>query len=442
MANIAGSIWLTNAFGGGVVKSFSATRFAVETVDTRERAIAAVKKNPLALFTDFQWFLFKAQNTVYFTAYSKTIFDRESLGNLVGNMVTLAPQLTHGFVGARPGRPFAKHMLNAITSIEEIDEFAGYPDKWLEPGLEVFAEKDLPLFRVKAAVRRNGPDDQGRASIIMVRSSHALMEGSDSALLSRSQNSSHAAMPSQSHKVPLTDRVTYAFIAALTAPLHLVAAHVLSPEKQEMGFRSLTLDRAQIRRVSGKLNVSQRALMFGAVMFALNNDGKGLGNKLIKSIYTSLDAERHDVDDDFFRVRSINADFEVTHDLAAFIQHVHARITEVEGKDTSKMQFILNATFKTHRLLCRLFPFLYGPRFFRFNGNYDIVLTLVPPHRMYGKLTESMMEPVYCGSYHAGSNLCTFVPAREHVTFNFCMRTIHLPQAERIAVLLDELDGE
>jgi hypothetical protein len=62
---------------------------------------------------------------VFFTAFSKTSFDKQGLTNLVADMVNLAPQLTHGFVGARPGQPFPQHLLDAITSLEVVDEFDG-----------------------------------------------------------------------------------------------------------------------------------------------------------------------------------------------------------------------------------------------------------------------------------------------------------------------------
>lgn len=424
------------------MKGFSATSFAADTGEMQARAMAAIKKNPQALFTDFQWFLYKSRNTVYFTAYSEKQFNREELLELAGNMVTLAPQLTHGFVGAKPGQPLAKHVLEAVTSLDEVDDFDGYPDKWLEPGLEVFDHKDLPLFRMKAIVRRDGPDSEGRAAMLIVRSSHALMEGSDSALLSRSMNSGHGTMSSTTNKVPFKQRLSYALIAAFAAPFHMVMAHLMSPPQQEMGFKSLKFDRAQIRRVSNKLGVNQRALMFGLVMHSLNRGGKGFSEEQIKSVYTTLDTDRRDADDDFFRVRTINAEFDVKPDLKDFIAHIDERVTEVESKDTTQMQFVLNATFKTHRFLCKIFPFLYGDRFFRYNGGYDIVLTLVPPHRMYGNLTAGLMEPVYCGSYHPGTNLCTFVPARKHVTFNFSMPKNHLEPADEIQSLLDALDVE
>lgn len=423
------------------MKSLSAAALAGAPTEALEHAANIVRKNPQALFTDFQWFLYKAQNTVYFTSFSEKTFDKESLVTLVANMVTLAPQLTHGFEGARPGQPLPKHQLDAITEIRTVDDFDGYPDCWLTPGLELFDQKDMPLFRVRAVVRRDGPDAEGRASMIMVQSSHALMEGSDSALLTRSQNSSHGAMSNKKSRVSLKQRLTYAGIAALTAPIHITMANLLSPKKKEMCFKSLTFKRATLRRVANRLGVRQRSLMFGIVMHALNRGGEGLSPKEIRTTYTTLDSDRHDADDDFFRVRAINANFGVQDDLVDFIRGIDERIGEVESRDTTHMQFVLNATFRTHRFISRFLPFLYSRRFFRFDGGYHVVLTMVPPHRIYGNLTHGMSEPIYCGSYHPGSNLCTFVPGREFVTFNFSLRAEHLAQVDKVEGLLAGLDA-
>src|SRR5690606_31033269 len=130
------------------LKSFSSTSFANDHTQMLEMALAAVNKHPQALFTDFQWFLYEGRDTVFFTAPSKMTFTKESIGNLVADMVALAPQLTHGFVGAKPGQPFPKHMLDAITDVREVDSFEGYPDKWLSKSVDIFDRDDLPLFRV------------------------------------------------------------------------------------------------------------------------------------------------------------------------------------------------------------------------------------------------------------------------------------------------------
>src|SRR5687767_9306940 len=189
------------------MKSFSSASFAGDYTEQLQRALAAVNEDPQALFSDFQWFLFEAKDAVYFTAFSKLALNREELYRIVAEMVALAPQLTHGFVGARPGEPFPQHLLDAITKVTMVDDFEGYPDKVLGRSIDIYGQDDLPLFRVEAVVRRGGPDELGRASLVQVRASHALLEGSDSALLTRSSSAAHGVMSDKRNKVGMLSRV-------------------------------------------------------------------------------------------------------------------------------------------------------------------------------------------------------------------------------------------
>ena len=125
------------------MKSFSSTSFATDHAEVLDLAQAAVSTHPQALFTDFQWFLFAGRDTVFYSAFSGRTFDKDTLTNLVAEMVSLAPQLTHGFVGARPGLPFAKHLLDAITSVEYVDEFEGYPDRLITRSTDLFERDDI-----------------------------------------------------------------------------------------------------------------------------------------------------------------------------------------------------------------------------------------------------------------------------------------------------------
>eukprot|EP00611_Tribonema_gayanum_P007291 TRINITY_DN16646_c0_g1_i1.p2 TRINITY_DN16646_c0_g1~~TRINITY_DN16646_c0_g1_i1.p2 ORF type:complete len:114 (-),score=19.27 TRINITY_DN16646_c0_g1_i1:194-535(-) len=83
------------------MKSFSSSSFANDHAEVLDLALAAVNKHPQALFTDFQWFLYEARDTVFFTAASKSHFDKETLGNLVADMVALAPTKPWLSCGAR-----------------------------------------------------------------------------------------------------------------------------------------------------------------------------------------------------------------------------------------------------------------------------------------------------------------------------------------------------
>ena len=424
------------------MKSFSSSSFAGEHSDALALARAAVENNPQALFTDFQWFLYKGKDTVFFTAFSTRSYDKDALGNMVAEMIALAPQLTHGFVGAQPGQPFPKHMLDAITSVEMVDEFDGYPDKWLSKSSDIFEREDLPLFRVMAAVRRNGPDADGRAAILQVRSSHALLEGSDSALLTRSASASHGVQSDKTNKLPFGDRLKSALRGGLTTLIYLVLANVLAPGEKPWGFRTLAIERHRLRRLANKLGVRQRSLMFALVTHALNGEGaeKHMSKKVIGANYTMLDTKRNNTDDDFFRVRALEAKFTVMEDFVDYVRAVDNTVAGIEQKDITSFQVVINSMFKAMRAVNRVLPFLPNRRFWRFNAGTHIVLTLVPPHRTYGPMTHGMVEPLYCGAWHTEVNICTFCPGRQFVTLNFSMEQRHLANVDKVMALLEEIE--
>jgi len=424
------------------MKSFSSSSFAGQHADALQRVHAEAQRHPQALFSDFQWFLYEGRDTVFFTAFSSQSYDRETLANMVAEMVALAPQLTHGFVGAQPGQPFPKHLLDAIISVETVETLDGYPDKWLGKSGDIFERRDLPLFRVMAAVRRDGPDAAGRASVIQVRSSHAVLEGSDSALLTRSQLAGHGVQSDAANKLAWSARLASALRGGGTALLYLLAAWVLAPPARPWGFRTLALDRHRLRRLANKLGVRQRSLLFALVTHALNGEGaaKHMSRKVIGAAYTMLDTRRNNADDDFFRVRALEAKFTVMADFVDYVRAVDDTVAGIEQKDITSFQVVILSMFKALRRINRLLPFLPGRRFWRFNGGLHIVLTLVPPHRTYGPLTHGIVEPIYCGAWHPEANICTFCPGRDYITLNFSLEQRHLPNVDKILALLEETE--
>jgi hypothetical protein len=421
------------------MKSFSSSSFAGGNTEVLDLAFAAVQKDPQALFTDFQWFLYTGKDTIFFTAFSKAPFDREQLKSLAAQVVGLAPQLTHGFIGARPGQPLTDTQLDAITSVETVDSFDGYPDKWLGQSADIFDHPDLPLFRFMAATRAGGPDEQGRASIIQVRAAHCVLEGSDSALLSRSQSAGHGIQSNKANKVPFGVRFKGALQAGLGAAIHLFFAHVLSPPGKPTVFKTLALPRDRMRRLANALGVRQRSLYFAVVTFALHSDkDRRFNEHVVTAAYTMLDNRRNASDDDFFRVRTLMAKFPYKPDFIEYVRGVDQAVSDIENKDITSFQVRVLALFTMHRRLHKLFPFLYGARFC---GRGDAVLTLVPPHRTFGPVTQWMMEPIYCGAYHPAANICTFCPGREFMTLNFTMEQRHIDMVGRIEPLVAEIEA-
>ncbi|HEY0918907.1 hypothetical protein [Devosia sp.] len=424
------------------MRNFSPSSFNNHHEDMVARARAAVAGDPQALFTDFQWFLFTGRDTIFFTAFSAHRFDKAQLKGFVAQMVELAPQLTLGFAGARPGEALTDAQIEAVTSAEDVDSLEGYPERWLSESADIFAHPDLPLFRVMVANRSAGPDAGGRASVVQVRAAHALLEGSDSALMMRSQLAAHGIMSDKSRKVALGKRARGAWGGLLIAIPHLLFAHLLSPPARQTHFRTLALPRARLRRLATKFGVGQRAMYFALVTFALFREAGRRRNKdAVAVYYTVLDTERHAADDDFFRVRTLNARFPVHDDFAAYVRGVDEAMREVEKRDTHRVQMAVNAMFSTHRALHRLFPWLYGPRFWRFQGRSDIVLTMVPPHYAMGPLTEWTMEPVYVGAFHPSSNICTFCPGREFMTISFALGKAGTDKIDEIVQLIADAEA-
>jgi hypothetical protein len=69
------------------------------------------------------------------------------------------------YVGARPGQPFPKHVLDAITHVEEVDEFDGYPDKWIgEVARHLRAQGPAAVPRHRPWCVAAAPTPMGRAS--------------------------------------------------------------------------------------------------------------------------------------------------------------------------------------------------------------------------------------------------------------------------------------
>jgi hypothetical protein len=425
------------------MKSFSSSSFASDNAVALEFAADAVKDNPYALFTDFQWFLLTGRDTVFFTAFSKSRFDETMLQDLVAKMVALAPQLTHGFKGAKPGYPFPQRILEEITSVEDVDSFDGYPDKWLSNSQDVFQRPDLPLFRVMVANLKNGPDAEGRMSILQVRSAHCLMEGSDAALLTRSQTANHGIQSDKDSRVGWFQRFKGAWRGYMMAWVYGLAGNLMNAPERKLFFKTLAIPRQRVRALATRLGVRQRSLYFALVTFALHSEkDRRVKEKFITAAYTMLDTKRTASDDDFFRVRALEAKFPFNVDFVSYAKAVDAEMSASESKDITKFQLTILAMMRALRSVSRRFPWMVNDKVWRMQGAIgDGVLTLVPPHRTMGPLTDWMIEPIYCGAFHQSTNISTFCPGREFMTISFVVEERHLENVDRIEKLLADMEA-
>ena len=101
----------------------------------------------------------------------------------------------------------------------------------------------------------------------------------------------------------------------------------------------------------------------------------------------------------------------------------------IENKDITKFQLTILTMMAALRRLSRSLPWMVNDKVWRLQGaTADMVLTLVPPHRTMGPLTEWLVEPIYCGAFHQSTNICTFCPGRDFMTLNFVVEERHLPK--------------
>lgn len=393
-------------------------------------------------FTDNQWYCHLARQTVFFSAYSIENFGDVQAVALARNITKLAPYLLSSFERNNPGAPLSDQVLKDIISIEQVKDLADYPDKWSMVGSDIFEQPNLPMFRIKVASLKK-PDADGNFAAILVLSTHSLFEGADAVRLSRSQPISRdniITKPSASSRI---EKLLNSTRAMFLAPLQVVAAHILAPRVADVGFKSVVIERARIRKVAISLGIRQQSLLFALATFALNDGGKGFSKKKISTIYADLN-KTSDVqtNDSFFQFRMIDLNLVVMDDFVSYARALEENLISVEQGDKSATQRFLNAMFGAHRWFQSKFPWMYSAQLFRFTAGYDITLSMVPPQRMGGSMTMGLTEPVTTGTYHPGFNMCVFAPGRKFVTISFCLRAKPLKNVDKVIGLFDKIEQQ
>jgi len=379
-------------------------------------------------FSDIQWFMYHQRNVAFFAAYTSRALAADDLLEAARRMVDLAPQLRLGFTGSALYRPIADDTLRRIIAVQSVPTLDGFPDRWLDSGAAVFSDPDLPLFRIRYALPTEVQD--GRAGFILVQVAHALVEGEDSARLARSQAARHEAAPRLPHSAGPAAAIATAFGDVL-ASLHLIAGNLADLKPGPYGFATRVYPRAVFRDLARTHDVSQRALLYALVMRTIFDLDGRQPKRRISSTYSVLDAELGAGHDSFMHMQMRFATFGTDTDFGAFVRAVEGQLRRSEAKPRRFGTAVTARGLHVHRGLSRLIPFAYTPRVFRLLP-FDIVLGLIPPHRLAGRLTEALREPIYAGAALEGANACVIVPNRAFVTFNFYLQRHLLPRISRL----------
>lgn len=384
--------------------------------------------DPTASFTDMQWYMYRQQNVAFFAACTAHRFSRADLLQAARGLVDLAPQLGFGFAGG-----LSDEVLRRTISIADVPSLEGFPDRWLDRGEAVLADPSLPLFRLRYAALP-APDAEGRAGFLLVQVSHALVEGADSALLSRSHSADHPVSLSPRRTAPLV-KAAATGLGAVLAGLHLMAGNFVTVRPGPFQAATRAYPRAVFSQLARQYAVRQRALLYALALATLFDAGAAGGKRRISSTYSSIDDGGGADRDAFMRMRMRFAIFENRPRFEDFVRAVDGRLSEAEARESGFNAEMNAEGIRMHRRLSRLIPAAYRPRLFHFMP-YDMVLGLIPPHRLGGQLTTGLLEPVYAGAALEGANACVIVPGRTQLTFNFYIQQRLLPKIARLDALL------
>jgi hypothetical protein len=376
-----------------------------------------------------QWYMYHQRNVAFFAAFTRRGLMPEELLAAARRLVELAPQLAFGFPDG-----LSDALLRRVTYIESVASLVGFPDRWLDGGEAVFSDPGLPLFRLRHAAAQ-AADERGRAGFLLVQVAHALVEGADSALLSRSQPAAHPVSDSTRRTAPLVQAAATG-AGAVLAGLHLLAANTMGMHPGPYRAVSRAFPRAAIRTLARTLGVRQRALLFGLVLAALFDSGTAQGKPRISATYSTIDAGGGTDRDTYMRMRMRFAVFRNARGFAGFVRALDRRLERAEAKESGFNAEMNAEGVRMHRRLSRLLPLAYSAKLFQFMP-YDVVLGLIPPHRLAGPLTAELVEPVYAGAALEGANACVIVPGRRYVTFNFYVQEARAPRAGRLDGLIE-----
>lgn len=389
--------------------------------------------DPTAAFTDMQWYMYHQRNIAFFAAYSMRDFSDDDLLAAARGFVELTPQLRIGFEGGHRDTPIPDQVLRALIYRETVDTLAGFPERWLDDTGAVLSDPKLPLFRIRYAAARR-PSREGRVGFLLVQVSHALVEGADSALLSRSQSAAHPLVASEKRTGPLV-KAAATGLGVVLVGLHLLAGNLVTVRPGPFRFATRAYPRLLFTELAREHGVRQRSLFFALAMHTLFDAGTEAGKKRITSTYSVIDEGGGADRDSFMRMRMRFASFSNVPDFDTYVRAVDAQLTRSEARESGFNDEMNAQGIRLHRKFSKILPAAYTPKLFQFMP-YDVVLGLIPPHRLGGPLTAGLTEPVYAGAALDGANACVIVPNRRQVTFNFYIQEKLLPRVARLDAML------
>ena len=386
-------------------------------------------------FSNIQWYLAHANNTVHFIAASSHEISRSEFGCLLGKVLAAAPQLCQYESVAAQGHEPAEVSIEEISSVIESDQPVPVLDEVLAQLGPSFADTDKPTIRASLFTSPT-PNQENYRSIVVIESTHAVMEGGDIADLLRGRTSDHGTRPVVNRQPSAGAMGIIRVIALPLALMHLFIAKLEKKDRQAFRHASIRLARADIKAAARRLGVSQQALLFALVLFATRPDPERTGR--LRVGYSTLPAERSRIaDDEYLNLRMQEVSFVADTNFTAFVKSVHTKIEST--KDTPYFTMALyNHLIGVHRRLHAVAPIFYRGNFFGYSPT-DWVLSMLPPLMPVRKFDMLKRSTIFAGSNTGTARNCIFCMGPDWVTLNFWADGQTLTRLTQLESLANEI---
>lgn len=408
---------------------------------SKKSTVIAETENTIHPFSHLQWYLHHSNNTVYLAAESSQEFEKKDLHKIAGQFMELAPQLRNKVAEGNNGHIGTNINVESICKFEVTDDLYKSLSKTLDYHARIYSDPALPNFRAYGFRLRNPKKGQIN-SLYICCSSHALMEGSESARILRVKQSVHHAGQAKAN-LSWFRRTAISAAGLILAPFHLVASAFNRSHSASGQWAVIDISRKDLKKLAKRLGVRQRSILFSLPIFALHLS-KNLPVRSKKKAqlisYSTLPDAKTTLEDSALNLRMQVGRIPTADNFEAHVKET-SKVLDKENTTEVYSQAFYNSILGVHRSLQKIFPYLYGKRFFTYIP-YDFVLSLLPPHVATGFFRPMFDNSIFCGSYTPGVNSCVFAPYRNGVSLNFYLAKAEYNNLDVLMKLLKELDIE
>lgn len=348
-------------------------------------------------FTNMQWYLSHAGNTVQLVAFLDRHMPQDEFATLVKGCMEHFPALAlsedrkaERFAPAPPDAGEGK-----VWQYQIVQALSPDPTLAFTPSSDLFDRADRPAFR--ATCETLAPECGGTPRTrLHLRASHSLIEGADLAAVLRGRVNRRERRPISRNGLSLATRFGLNLTAPVLAMIQMAMARYEKRKPSDFGFVNAEMERADIVAAAKRLGVSKRGLLFAMALFTLA--GPRPRKRALRFSYSKLPAQRiHLEDDAYLSVRIQFMAFKGPEDFATFARLLDRQL-KLQNESEVLTQFLANRVLSVQRRVSAVFPGLYKGAFFGF-APYDMVLSLVPPLAPAGPFAAFRGARMFGGSY-------------------------------------------